>query len=97
MAGRYFYTIDNGVLHYQGQIIAHLREERLILVQFYSWIAGEDTDQCLVRLEELLWNETTKTGWMLFDDIEQFHFAYQEGSARHYRAEFQPKAQDRTE
>jgi hypothetical protein len=87
LAGRYFYTIENGVLHHQGQIIAHLQDERLVLVQFYSWIMGEHTDQQLCRLEEVVWDASRQTGWMLFDDREQFHWAYSDGTARQYRAD----------
>lgn len=91
LAGLYFHRIVNGVLDWQGTIAEYLPTPGLVRIQLFSWLMGEDLNQFLVPISDLVWNESTASGYMLYNDAEMMKYAYNDGSARWYRTEMQQR------
>lgn len=52
LVGKYLHTYADGVLHYQGEVLAALTDTT-VLVQLFSFITGHETDQVVMGLDEL--------------------------------------------
>jgi len=52
MAGLWFHSRKDGNIHLQGQIVRDLKNGSYV-VQLYSWLDGNPTDQKIVLLEEI--------------------------------------------
>lgn len=91
LVGLYFHRIKNGVLDWQGTIAEYLSTPGLVRIQLFSWLMGEDSNQYLVPVSDLVWNENTASGYMLYNDAEIMKFAYENGAARLYRTEIQQR------
>lgn len=66
--GKWFHSIENGEIKWQGQILSEVTEGKF-LIQLYSWIMGEPTDQIVVSVEEIV-------KWHFYATDEDMRFAY---------------------
>jgi hypothetical protein len=67
--GKFFYTVRDGELEYQGQIIGMVGPTH-VLVQYYEWIFGTPSNQATVAVSDTV-------TWRLFEDPEDWHRAMQ--------------------
>jgi hypothetical protein len=89
LTGKHFHRLEDGVLTWQGRILAVTDD--CALVQLYSWLFGEDSTQHFLPLKMIEWSERPVNGFLLYDDAESMKHAYDDGGARHYRADFKDK------
>ena len=65
-----FHSFDkHGFIKWQGQITA-MPKDGLYLVQLYSWLNGEPTDQKLISIDDMV-------SWNFYDSNEEMRFNYQ--------------------
>jgi hypothetical protein len=69
MIGKWFHSFNNGIVRWQGRILA-APSDGLYLVQLYSWVMGEETDQVLVPLADM-------KDWSFYSSSEDMGFAYE--------------------
>jgi hypothetical protein len=77
---------------YQGVIKGRIHE-KLYLVQFFNWIAGEPTNLVIVELKKMIYNMKGSQGlkgdkyrpgdWLFFDDDEHLRFWLEKGGGTH--------------
>lgn len=53
LKGKFFHSLKDGKIHWQGQVVGELPQEKF-LVQLFSWLDGRDTEQKIVGFKEML-------------------------------------------
>jgi hypothetical protein len=80
LRGSYFHSIVEGELEWQGVIIRQFGD--YVLVQVFSWVDGAICCRQLLRLEDLVWNRKTNTGFYLYGDHYSFWWSGERGVAK---------------
>ena len=52
LVGKYFHSVKDGTVHWQGKILSEVHEHRY-LVQLFSWLDGAATNQEIVKLDDM--------------------------------------------
>lgn len=68
LVGKWFHSVEGETIKWQGEILAKINDG-LFLVQLFSWISGDITEQKLVRLEDML-------NWYFYDSNEIMNDRY---------------------
>jgi hypothetical protein len=90
LKGHFCHSVLNGELHWQGVILKEF--DGLVLISLFSWFDGEITNRVLIRVNDLIWNDETKTGFLLYGDRASFFHSSKEGTAYLYSAEGRRRA-----
>src|SRR5215471_5327756 len=68
MVGKYFLQFDSeGEMGWQGRIILE-PDKHLFLCQLYDWLMGQESDQVLVKLADMML-------WKFYDTPEEWRYA----------------------
>ena len=67
IVGQFFHSFPNGVLEWQGNIIAE-PVPSIFLVQLYEWFMGEPNGQFLVPLQQMVDEK-----WKFYLTAEEWH------------------------
>ncbi|MCX6966511.1 MAG: hypothetical protein NTZ46_01805 [Verrucomicrobia bacterium] len=78
LVGRFFHSIENGKVVWQGTVIGRVSEE-VYLVQLFEWLMGEPSDQRLVGVNEM-------TQWLFYSSQDEMTYSYEHGTASKKRA-----------
>ena len=68
LKGKFGHRYEDNAITWQGRILGQVQDTRY-LVQLYSWIDGDETDQVLVPIEQL-------DNWKFYDTEEDWKRAY---------------------
>lgn len=52
LVGKYFHSIKNGQVHWQGKVVSELPDSKY-LVQLFSWLDGAPTNQEIINLSDM--------------------------------------------
>jgi hypothetical protein len=74
LVGKYFHSIVDETVQWKGVVIGR-PEPGWYLLQLFSWVKGEPSNQQLVRIEEM-------RGWLFYPDAEAMNYSYEYGEAR---------------
>jgi hypothetical protein len=74
LVNQMFYAVEKGKLTWQGVVIGN-PEPGWYLIQLYSHLTGNPTNQRLVKIESM-------SEWLFFDDKEQMEYSYTHGTVR---------------
>lgn len=58
LIGKYFHSLKNGKVNWQGKIVSELPDNKY-LVQLFSWVDGAATNQEIVELDDM-------NGWRFY-------------------------------
>jgi hypothetical protein len=89
MIGTFFHEIRGDYIGWQGVIVANPRPG-WYLVQLFSWIMGEPTNQRLVHFDNM-------KDWMFYPDGEAMRFSWQHGVASRYRIALEREGEKKVE
>jgi len=74
LLGLFFLTYAEGKMQWQGRVQGIIRDE-LLLVQLFSWMAGEPTNLCLVSIADTVYKTDNKGNhWDFYADPEIWKF-----------------------
>ena len=79
LVGKCFHSIVDDTVQWQGVVIGR-PEPGWYLLQLFSWVMGEHSNQQLVRIEEM-------RGWLFYPDAEAMNYSYEYGAARPHRVD----------
>ena len=85
LTGRFFHTLHDGVINWQGEVLGQVHED-VFLVQLFEWVMGEPNIQKAVRLAEM-------EEWVFYASQEEMNRSYEHGYAA-MRREKKSKAKD---
>ena len=76
LVGKWFHSLaeDTGKVKWQGTVLGKT-ESGLYLIQLFSWLCGEPTNQCLIKGEEM-------EHWLFYDNADQMNHSYYHGTAK---------------
>jgi len=74
MAGLWFHSRKDGKIHWQGKIVRDLKNGSYV-VQLWSWLDGNPTDQKIVLLEEM-------KEWSFYENDYLMRWAYHKEMGR---------------
>ena len=87
LVGKFFHTFnDAGEVIWQGHVTGVI-EPDLLIAELFSWVAGEPTDEIIVRLADLV--TTPINGWARFAI-----YSNAEGMNRMYEARLRYRKRD---
>jgi hypothetical protein len=70
LVGKFFHSYhDNGRLEYQGKVLSQ-PNKGVYLVQLYDWIIGSESDQELIKIEDML-------RYKFYNSAEDMRYAYE--------------------
>lgn len=74
LVGKWFHSfvLEGGItkrVQYQGKVLARIPNTSVYLLVFYEWLMGEETDQVLYTLEQLI-------GFTFYDTSADMHYAW---------------------
>ena len=78
LASRFFHSIKDGKVEWQGRIIGRVSDEHY-LVQLFEWAMGEPSVQRIVPVSEM-------SPWLFYSDADEMTHSYEHGAASHLRA-----------
>jgi hypothetical protein len=76
LVGSFFHGQGGQFHSYQGCVVGE-PSPGVYLVEFFGWIAGESTNQRLVRIDEM-------TEWLFYDDAVWMNNAYEHGVSQRW-------------
>src|SRR5579863_3690707 len=74
LIGKFFHSYDKEtglVMSWQGHVIGE-PTPGIFLVQLFSWIMGEPTDQLVIPISQIV-----EEHWKFYDTHDEWNFAYQ--------------------
>jgi hypothetical protein len=74
MIGKYFHSIVDGIVFWQGKVIGN-PAPGWYLVQLFDWIMGTKNICRLVKLEDM-------KEWLFYPDSDSMKYSYEYGVAR---------------
>ena len=77
MVGRFFHSIKDGVVNWQGEVIGRV-SDALYLVQLHDYMIGQPSVQRIVSLEEM-------SSWLFYSDVDELIHSYEHGTASRLR------------
>jgi hypothetical protein len=77
LVGKYFHSIEDGKVKWQGKVVAELPGDRY-LVQLFSWLSGDSTNREIINLGDM-------ANWRFFSE----HSAWIEAGDKTFQ-EYQP-------
>lgn len=74
MEGKFFHTVKNGELEWQGYVVAQ-QGDGYFLVQLFEWVMGEPSTQKVVHLGAM-------ADWEFYNSAEEMNDAYERRTGR---------------
>ena len=76
LVGKFFHSLEDEKIVWQGKILGE-EQPGIYIIQLFSWLSGEPSNQRIIRIEEM--NE-----WYFYDTQECLIFSAEHGSAKHF-------------
>ena len=74
LVGKWFHSIVNGKIEWQGQVIGN-PAPGYYLVQLYEWFAGSPNLLRIAKLEDMI-------AWLFYNSNEEMNLSHDHGAAR---------------
>jgi hypothetical protein len=84
LKGKFFHSFEEGRVQWQGCVLGS-PSPGYYLVQLFSWLSGEQTNQQIVPFEKM-------TDWYFYDSSEELKYSWEHGSTRRFREAMEQKA-----
>ena len=89
LVGKFFHRFQGDVIDWQGKVLARMKAG-LYLVQLFSWLGGEETDQVFVTLAQM-------RNWKFYRDAELMKWRHERWRDRQAAQERRGMPRDRAE
>jgi hypothetical protein len=82
LKGHHFYRITAGSITWNGIVLRQL--DQYVLLEVWDWFTGLPSARHVLKISDLVWDESSKTGFFLYPDSDSSIHSYHHGPVSHF-------------